>query len=64
LAVQHCLDEAGVDIEDPVGESILGTGGAVVQLVGMEDVALAGQAVLRLATVMKGLDTGELMPMA
>ena len=58
-AAHCCLNEARVDIEDPIGETVRRSGCAVVDLVGMQDVALAGQAMPRLAAVMKGLDASE-----
>ena len=58
-AAHRCLNEARADIEDPIGETVRRSGCAVVDLVGMQDVALAGQAMPRLAAVMKGLDASE-----
>ena len=49
-------DQLGRDVEDPVSESGVRPGRAVVRLVGMEDVELARQADPALAAVVKALD--------
>jgi hypothetical protein len=42
--VESITDELGCHVEDPVAEAVVGSRGAVVNLVGMEDVQLTGQA--------------------
>ena len=51
-------DELGRDVEDPVAEAVVGPRGAVVRLVGMQDVQLTGQADTARAAVAKGLHAG------
>ena len=43
-AAERATDERRCQVEDPVAEAVLGRRGAVVRLVGVEDVQLAGQA--------------------
>jgi len=59
IAAERLLDETGIDIDDPVAEARIGSRLAVMRLVRMQDVALAGQAVPQLATKAEGLDAGK-----
>ena len=56
LAPERFLDEGGIDIGDPVAEAFIGSRAAVMRLIGMQDVALAREAVPSLSPKVKGLD--------
>ena len=55
-ASQRVLDKPGIDVDDPVAKTFVGGRSAVVHLVGMQDVALAREAVPPLASEAKRLD--------
>src|SRR5262249_53923194 len=58
-AIVECIaDEFGCDVEDSVAEALLGSRGAVVDLVGMEDVQLSGQAYAARTAVAERLHAG------
>ena len=59
LAAERLLHERRVDIGDPVAETLVGAGAAVMRLVGMKDVTLAGQALPALATIAEALDARQ-----
>src|SRR5580704_5198641 len=52
---ERVLDEARIDIDDAVAETVLGPGRTVMQFVGMQDMALAGQAMAPLAEIAEAL---------
>ncbi len=58
-AAQRFLDEQWVDVDDPIGETIVAAGGAIVYFVGMQDVALTGQAVPLFTAVAECLHARE-----
>ena len=55
-AAERRADELGLDVDDPVGEARIGARSAVVELVGMKDVHLAGKADVPAAAVAEDLD--------
>ena len=57
-AVERLADELGCEIQDPVAEAVVGSRGAVVGLVGVQDVQLAGQADPACAAVAERLHAG------
>jgi len=59
LTVQGGLDQAGIDIDDAIGEAFVVARRAIVPFVGMQNMALAGQAVSGFAAIMKGLYAGK-----
>ena len=59
LAAQRLLDQRRVDIGDPVAETLIGASAAVMHLVGMQDVTLAGQAMPALAAIAEDLHARE-----
>src|SRR5258708_37176825 len=56
IAGERFPDERGIDINDSVAETFIGSSPAIMRLVGMQNVALAGTAVPALASKVKGLD--------
>ena len=56
--VESIADEFRRDVQDAVAEAVVGSGGAVVRLVGMQDVQLTGQADAARATVAERLYAG------
>jgi hypothetical protein len=57
-SVERPADELGRQVEDAVAEAVVGSGGAVVGLVGMQDVQLPGQADPPRAAVAERLHAG------
>ena len=56
---ERLAQKLGLDIQDAVGEAGVGRGLAVVRLVGIQEVQLAGQADVAPAPVAKGLHAGR-----
>jgi threonine/homoserine/homoserine lactone efflux protein len=61
-AAERFLDQAGVDIDDPVDESLSCSRAAIMRLVRMQDVELAGQAVPFFVSEPERLNTGQRHP--
>ena len=59
MAAEGLLDERRIDVEDPVAKAGLGAGGAVVGLVRVKHVALAGQADPSSTAIAEALGAGE-----
>ena len=53
------LDRGRIDVEDPIAESGLGAGGAVVQLVRMQHMRVAGEAMAARAAIADRLHAGR-----